>query len=89
MRSFWWEVFGERIEIVFKLINSNSGQWQRNSEDPNMRILTFDYPPAEELLGDTQIRIADFELEEMDAEVRSMLFQTLKIDAPEFGCSYS
>lgn len=87
MRSFWFEFDGESIEIVFKLIKN--GRWRQNYKNANMRILDFDYLPAEEILGDSTISIADFELEELDPAVRSMLFQSLQLDAPEFGCSYS
>jgi hypothetical protein len=51
--------------------------------------LVVEYPPVEDLLGDSEFWMNEYELEELDPAVRSMLFQTLKMDAPEFECSYS
>jgi hypothetical protein len=91
MRSFWFEYLGERFEVIFKLIKG--GQWytHQDSENPNTvhRALIIDYPPVEDLLGDTEFRIYEDELKELDPAVRSMLFQTLQLDAPEFNASYS
>ncbi|PMB35559.1 hypothetical protein CEN43_04860 [Fischerella thermalis BR2B] len=91
MRSFWWEYLGERFEVIFNLIAG--GRWYRHQDttDPTVvhRCLIIDYPPVENLLGDSEFRIYEYELEELDPAVRSMLFQTLKMDAPEFECSYS
>jgi hypothetical protein len=92
MRSFSWESMGHRFEVVFKLIKG--GRWHRwrDSTDPTKmnRALAVDYPPIEDLMGgDSEFLIGEDELEEMDAATRSMLFQTLKMNAPEYGCSYS
>jgi hypothetical protein len=91
MRSFWWEDSGERFEVVFKLIKGGRWHRHRSDTDPSRvnKILVVDYPPVENLLGDPEFYIGESELEEMDAATRSMLFQTLKMDTPEYGCSYS
>jgi hypothetical protein len=90
MRSFWFNFDGVRLEIIFKLIARGTGKWRTNHLNSKMKILEFEYPPAEEILsGDTTISIADFELEELDPAVLSMLFQTLQMDAPKFNVSYS
>jgi hypothetical protein len=87
MRSFWFNYNGENIQIIFKLIKN--GRWWYHSKTNERIGVEFDYPPAEDILGDSEIRIADVDLEELDPAVRSMLFQTLQIDAPEFNASYS
>jgi len=91
MRSFWWEYLGERFEVIFKLIAG--GYWYRHQDSTNPEIvhraLVIQYPPVEDLLGDSEFRIYEDELQELDPEVRSMLFQSLKMDAPEFGLAYS
>lgn len=91
MKSFWWEYLGERFEVIFKLVAGGYWKTYTSPSDPNTtrRVLVVEYPPVEDLLGDSEFWINENELEELDPAVRSMLFQTLKMDAPEFGCSYS
>jgi hypothetical protein len=84
MRSFWYEYLGDRIEIVFSLIKN--GKWWYHHKTGRKLGVEFDYPCPQH--GD-EISIGMDDLEEMDEEVRSMLFQTLKMDAPEFNLSYS
>ncbi|MCC5644768.1 hypothetical protein LC607_17850 [Nostoc sp. CHAB 5824] len=87
MRSFWFIYCGDRIEIVFRLIEN--GRWWYHDKTQQKIGVIFDYPPAEELLGDSEIKISDVELEDFDPAVRSMLFQSLELDAPELGLTYS
>lgn len=87
MRSFWFIYCGDKIEIVFTLIKN--GRWWYHYETKEKIGVAFDYSPAEELLGDSEIKIGNSELEDFDPQVRSMLFQSLQLNAPEFGCSYS
>mgnify|MGYP001794423603 CR=1 FL=1 len=84
MRSFWYNYHGDRIEIIFSLIKN--GRWWIDNETNEKLGVEFDYPFPEN--GD-EIRIDSVDLEEMDEEVRSYLFQKLQLDAPEFGLSYS
>ncbi len=86
MRSFWFIYCGDKIEIVFRLIEN--GRWWYGDAGNKIGV-EFDYPPAEELLGDAEITIGNSELEDFDPAVRSMLFQSLQLDAPEFGLTYS
>jgi hypothetical protein len=84
MRSFWYEYLGDRIEIIFSLVK-NGRLWHHYKTGEKLGV-EFDYPCPQH--GD-EIAISIVDLEEMDSEVRSMLFQSLKMDAPEFGLSYS
>ncbi len=84
MRSFWYICSGERIEIVFTLIKN--GRWCYHHRTGEKLGVEFDYPCPGNF---DEVRIGLDDLEEMDAEVRSMLFQALKMDAPEFGLAYS
>lgn len=84
MRSFHYNYLGDRIEVVFSLIQN--GRWWYHHNSGEKLGVEFDYPSPE---NDDELRIGMDDLEEMDQEVRSMLFQTLKMDAPEFNLSYS
>lgn len=91
MRSFWFEYFGERFEVIFKLITGGRWETYQSPSDPNVtrKDLVIEYPPVEDLLGQAEFSMDEYDLKELDPAVRSMLFQTLKMDAPEYGCSYS
>jgi len=84
MRSFWYEYLGDRIEIIFSLVKN--GRWWHHYKSGEKLGIKFEYPYPP---NDNEIAIGMDDLEEMDSEVRSMLFQSLKMDAPEFGLSYS
>lgn len=75
MRSFWFEYDGEAIEILFKLIKN--GEWRYHTETGEKIGVEFEYPPAEQIIGDSIIFIDVVDLEELDPQVRSMLFQSL------------
>ncbi|MGL5880980.1 MAG: hypothetical protein ACRC2V_24830, partial [Xenococcaceae cyanobacterium] len=80
MRSFWYEYLGDRVEVIFSLIE-NGRWWYHNTSGEKLGI-KFDYPYPE---NDNELEIGMDDLEELDQEVRAMLFQKLKLDAPEFG----
>lgn len=84
MRSFWYVCSGEKIEIVFSLIKN--GRWRYHHKTGEKLGVEFDYPFPRNF---DEVTIGIVDLEEMDEEVRSMLFQSLKMDAPEFGLAYS
>jgi len=84
MRSFWYICSGEKIEIIFSLVKN--GRWWYHHKTGRKLGVEFDYPFPQNF---DEISIGMDDLEEMDSEVRSMLFQSLKMDAPEFGLSYS
>lgn len=84
MRSFWYEYLGDRVEIFFSLIKN--GRWWYHYKTGEKVGVEFDYPYPE---NDDELRIGMSDLEDMDPQVRSMLFQSLKMDAPEFGLAYS
>jgi hypothetical protein len=84
MRSFWYNYHGGRIEIIFSLVKN--GRWWHHSETNQKLGVRFDYPSPEN--GD-ELEIGIDDLEEMDKEVRSYLFQKLQLDAPEFELTYS
>ncbi|MBW4668416.1 MAG: hypothetical protein KME60_13560 [Cyanomargarita calcarea GSE-NOS-MK-12-04C] len=84
MRSFWFEFDGDKLEIIFRLIKN--GRWWYNSETGKKIGVKFDYPYPE---NDDEIVISFVDLEDFDPAVQSMLFQSLKLDAPEFGLTYS
>jgi hypothetical protein len=84
MRSFWFEYLGDRVEVVFSLIKN--GRWFYHPATGEKIAVEFDYPYPE---NDNKLEIGMDELEELDSEVVSMLFQTLKMDAPTLGLSYS
>ncbi len=48
--------------------------------------IEFDYPYPQ---NDDELRIGMDDLEDMNPQVRSMLFQSLKMNSPEFGLAYS
>jgi hypothetical protein len=82
MRGFWWEYCGEKIYIIFSLIEN--GRYWHSYKDGQIIGVEFDYPPAREIDDETVISIGAYDLrEEMDSEVRSMLFQTLGLNASE------
>lgn len=82
MRSFWYEFWGDRIEIVFSLVKN--GRWRYSGTE---KIgIEFEYL---NYLHDDGIFIDTSDLEDLDPEVRSMLLQSLKMDAPDFNLSYS
>ena len=84
MRSFWHDFFGDRVEIVFSLIKN--GRWMYHYKTGEKVAVEFDYPYPQ---NDDEFSIGLADLEDMDPQVRSMLFQALKMDAPEFGLAYS
>lgn len=84
MRSFWYEYLGDRIEVIFSLIKN--GRWWYHHETNQKLGIEFDYPYPENA---DRLHIGLDDLEEMDPEVRSYLFQKLQLDAPEFGLAYS
>ena len=84
MRSFWINYHGNNLEIIFSLIKN--GRWWVDDETNEKLGVEFDYPSPEN--GD-ELRIDMIDLEEMDPEVRSYLFQKLGLDAPEFDLAYS
>lgn len=84
MRSFWYEYLGDRIEIIFSLIKN--GRWWVDEDTSEKLGVEFDYPYPE---NDNELKIGMTDLEEMDKEVRSFLFQKLQLDSPEFDLSHS
>jgi len=70
MKSFWWNIGGEPVEIIFSLVRN--GRW---IESEGQRIgVFFDYLDYE------SIAIALFELEDLGEDVSQMLLQVLNLE---------
>ncbi len=70
MKSFWWNIDGEPVEIIFSLVRN--GRW---AEYEGERVgVRFDY------LDHESVGIALADLEEMP-EVHQMLLQVLNLEA--------
>jgi hypothetical protein len=70
-----------RDSLRFKHGASAMKELQRIAENSYKRNLLYN--------AETIMNIDFFDLEDFDPEVRSMLFQSLQLDAPEFGLAYS
>lgn len=76
MSSFWWDIYGELVEIVFSLCRN--GRW---AEYQGKRVgVRFDYlDHNDEDLGSICIGLS--ELEDLGKEVSQMLLQSLDLEA--------
>lgn len=67
MSSFWWNIDGEPVEIVFSLCKN--GRWMSSGSG-----IFFDYLEHED------IAIANSELEDLGEDVSQMLLQVLNLE---------
>lgn len=71
MASFWWNIDGEPVEIIFSLCRG--GQWrERNGQGLG---IFFDYLDYED------VAIGVTELEDLGEDVSNMLLQVLNLEA--------
>jgi hypothetical protein len=71
MKSFWWNIGGEPVEIIFSLVRN--GRWMESS---GRRVgIWFDYLDYENIdMGLT-------DLEDLGEDVSQMLLQVLNLEA--------
>ena len=76
MSSFWWNVDGEPVEIIFSLVRN--GRWaEYQGERVGVRFDYLDYNNDD--LGSISIGLS--ELEDLGEDVSQMLLQVLDLEA--------
>jgi hypothetical protein len=76
MKSFWWNIGGEPVEIIFSLVrNGRWAEWQGRRVGVRFEYLDYN----DDNLGSISISLPD--LEDLGEDVSQMLLQVLNLEA--------
>ena len=87
MNHFWMEHGGEVIRVIFSLMGN--GKLLYSPSSGNEMGVSFEYPIDGDLEDTETIYLGIMQLDDMDEDVRSMIYQKLQLNSEVFSLAYT